>query len=295
MKNRTKTNLLVDILILIVFLIVYEEKATGTAIHEWLGIALGLVFIIHMILHWNWIVVNTKLFLQRMRTEMRINYILDIFIFIGFTTIIFSGIMISESFLPAFGVKAGRSHFWQEIHVVSVDITLFLTALHFALHWRWIADNFRRYIISPLRSKPKNSNIADQVVVKTHKSLSAYFSSLVKVGFQFIIILAFSGLISLTWYSAAGTISPESQRQELYQQRGLHPESGIYTENDRGSGRFDREQSGRHEKGGHHEEKGFFRIEILKNLLIFSLFTIVVTGLSAKIKGRKKVKMPIAS
>jgi len=41
MKNKTKTNLLVDILILLVFLIVYEEKATGTAIHEWLGTALG--------------------------------------------------------------------------------------------------------------------------------------------------------------------------------------------------------------------------------------------------------------
>ncbi len=99
MKHKTKTNLLVDILIFIVFLIVYEEKATRTAIHEWLGIALGLFFVVHIILHWKWIGVNTKLFLQRMRAESRINYVLDILLFIGFTTIIFSGIMISESVL----------------------------------------------------------------------------------------------------------------------------------------------------------------------------------------------------
>ncbi len=294
MKTKTKTNLLVDILILIVFLIVYEEEATGTVIHEWLGIAIGLIFIIHIILHWTWLVVNTKLFLHRMRNESRINYVLDVLIFIGFTTVIFSGIMISESFLPTFGMKTGRSHFWQEIHVVSVDITLFLTALHFAMHWKWIVNNFKRYIISPLKGE-NNNKIPEQVIVRTDRSRSTYFSSLGKVSFQLFIILAFAGLISLTWYAASGTIPAESNTREFNQRRGQDFESRSNMEFDKRPGRSGIEHRGRHNENGHHGDAGFFRIEFIKNLLIFSIFTIVVTGLGAKMKGKKKVKMPITS
>lgn len=151
--NNTKTNLLVDILIFVVFLVVYEVKATGETIHEWLGIAIGFILIIHIILHWKWIVVTTKLFLTHIKKETKLNYIVDILIFIGFTTIIFTGIMISKSFLPTFGIRVAENHFWREMHSLSVDLTLFLTALHFALHWEWIVNNFKRYIINPIKNK----------------------------------------------------------------------------------------------------------------------------------------------
>jgi len=295
MKKKTRTNLLVDILIFVVFLIVYEEKSTGTAIHEWLGVMLGLFFIVHIILHWKWLVVNTKLFLDRMRTESRINYILDMLIFIGFTTVIFTGIMGSESFLPTFGISTVRGHYWQGIHHLSVNITLFMVAIHFALHWRWIADNFKRYIISPLRGKANNNKPAKMVAGETLNSASGFFSSLVKVSFQLIVILALSGLISVGWYAASGTIPPESQRQELSQRSEGNLESGIHNENNRGRGRFESGHRGRQSENGHHSEKGFFGIELLKNLLIFTIITLILTRIAAVIKNRKKLKLPIQS
>jgi hypothetical protein len=295
MKHKTKTNLLVDILIFIVFLTVYEEKATGTAIHEWLGIALGFIFIVHIILHWKWLVVNTTLFLHRMRTESRINYVLDILIFIGFTTIIFSGIMISESVLPAFGIKALRNHSWQEIHFVSVDITLFLTALHFALHWRWIADNFKRYIIGPLKSKAHKNMIPEQVIVRTSKAPSAYFSSFAKVSFQVFVILALSGMISFGWYAASGRFSEEPKSLEITQRRERTREARLSVESERRPGRHANEHRGRHGEKGHHNESGIFGGALLKNLLIFAIITLVITRFRAIIKGKKEVKVPLVS
>ena len=287
MKNKTKTNLLVDILLIVVFLIVYEEKATGTTIHEWLGIAIGFIFIIHIILHWNWLVASTKHLFNRMKTESRLNYILDILIYIGFTTIMFSGIMISESFLPTFGIKVAPSHYWKEIHFVSVDVTLFLTAFHFALHWKWIVNNCKRYIINPLKGKITNET-TEPILRSSKKSQPANFLSVAKVGYQFFIILVFSGLISLGWYAASGTISAEPNSREYRQREEQNMESKFNMDDERSSERFGRDHKGHQNGNGHHDEKGSFRIEILKNLLIFSIVTFVITSVSNKIKVKNK-------
>jgi len=293
MNHRTKTNLWVDILIFIVFLIVYEEKATGTTIHEWIGIAIGLVFIVHIILHWKWLLVNTQLFLHRMRTESRINYVLDILIFFGFTTIIFTGIMISESFLPTFGIKTLRSHYWQEIHSVSVNFTLFLVAIHFALHWKWIVNNFKRFIIGPIKNRAITYKIPNQVKIKPALSTSGYFSSFFKLGFQLIIILALSGLISLGWYAAAGTGASEPNVREYRQNRERNAESEFRTDGDKRPERIGHNRRGYNNENGHHEEEGFFGIELLKNLLIFSVVTIIITKFINVTKRKKNPKLPV--
>ena len=287
MKQKTKTNLFVDLLIFVVFLIVYEEKATGTALHEWLGIALGLIFIIHIILHWEWLVAKTSHFFSRMKTESRINYILDMLIYLGFTTIIFTGLMISESFLPTFGFNAVRGHSWQNIHHVSVNITLFLTALHFALHWQWIVKNFRRYLISPLRKRSLTNKFSAQILDSPGKQLSANISKFIKTGYQFLIILALSGLISYGWYTAKGTISADSNFREYHEQSDENRESGFNIADGQRSGQLSSNRRGHHEGRRNHEDGGFFGIEVLKNLFIFSIITLVVTFFNNLIKRKK--------
>ncbi len=82
--NKNKLNFLVDFLAFVAFLLVaktgliiffflpggvrqgrYQEfwgitKATYSTIHDWAGIALIVLVIIHLILHWRWIVCNFK-------------------------------------------------------------------------------------------------------------------------------------------------------------------------------------------------------------------------------------------
>jgi hypothetical protein len=149
-QNKWVANLVVDALFLIAFLVVIEEKGTGPVIHEWLGVGIVGIILIHVLMHWNWVVGVTKRFFARLKAEPRINYLVDLGIFIGFTTIIFSGLMISESVLPALGLQAARSNIWKFIHFQATDVTILLTGLHLALHYKWILSALKRSIVLPL-------------------------------------------------------------------------------------------------------------------------------------------------
>lgn len=148
--SKTKINLTLDVALFLVFLVVYQEKATGEVVHEWLGVGLAAVIIVHILLHWQWVVSITQRFFQKIKSEPRINYILNAGLFVCFTTIIFSGLMISRSVLPFFGLEAADSGFWKMLHVTSAEASLWLVALHVALHWRWVVDATKRYGVAPV-------------------------------------------------------------------------------------------------------------------------------------------------
>jgi len=288
MKHRAKTNLFIDIIIFVLFLIVYDQKGTGTTIHEWLAVALGVLFIIHIILHWKWLVSCTKCILRKLKAETRLNYILDILIYVGFTTVIFSGLMISEHFLPALGIKVFGGHFWKEVHFAAVDITLFVVALHVALHWKWIANNFKRHIIQPFKGDNTNTQIPVKANASSAKARSSFFPGFVDVGYKLFIILALSGLVSFGWYAASGANSTRSFTQEHRGFRGGRGDGRGFNRDfeGRGGGRFRDNREGRHEGRGHHDEGGIFGLEMLKVLLIFALLTFIVT-LMRRLGGRK--------
>ena len=63
--NITKTNLLVDILIFMGFLIALNPDATGNTVHEWLSLSLAGGITAHLLMHWKWIVTNFKKYVLR--------------------------------------------------------------------------------------------------------------------------------------------------------------------------------------------------------------------------------------
>lgn len=158
--GRTKLNLLLDIALFLVFAVTYQAKATGTTVHEWLGVGITVVIITHILLHWQWVVSITQQFFKKIKTEPRVNYIVDLAIFVSFTTMIFSGLMISHSVLPFLGLEVAGSGFWKMLHKTSADVALWLAALHVALHWRWVVNAVKRYLAPVgqlLGRKPRQS------------------------------------------------------------------------------------------------------------------------------------------
>ena len=158
-SNRNKTNLIVDMAIFSAFLVAMAPRFSGLAIHEWLGISFGAAIITHLLLHWQWIVEITKRFFGKVQPSARINYILNALLFIDVTVIIFTGLMISQSALPALGITVASSGAWRGIHGTAADLSLLLTGLHVALHWQWIVNMTKRFILAPLsaRSAPQLS------------------------------------------------------------------------------------------------------------------------------------------
>jgi cytochrome b561 len=77
----------------------------------------------------------------------------DALLFVAFTVVITSGLVISRFVMPAFGLQTFSSRSWLEIHNTSANLTLLLVALHFALHWSWVKNAFTRLLVSPLRRR----------------------------------------------------------------------------------------------------------------------------------------------
>lgn len=160
-SSKIRTNLLVDIGLVLVFLFLYEPHATGISLHEWLGMVIGSVLMAHLLLHWQWIAAVSKRFFGKTSGQARLNYVLNMALFVTFNVALFSGLMVSESIVPLLGLQSVGGRFWHWLHGFAADMTFWLVAAHIALHWKWLANAFRQHILLPLQQRagwqPKTS------------------------------------------------------------------------------------------------------------------------------------------
>jgi hypothetical protein len=140
----------VDVSLVLAFVLVMDVPLTGIPIHEWLGIALAVGLIAHLVQHANWIVTTTRRLLTSASMRNRINYLMMAGLFVGFVSISASGLLISEVALPFLGIEPVASDFWLWLHLASVTWVLWLTALHVALNWKWLVNAVGRFLIRPV-------------------------------------------------------------------------------------------------------------------------------------------------
>jgi hypothetical protein len=61
---RTRLDFWLDALLLAAYTLAYSLGFTGIATHEWLGIGLGAALLVHLTLHWDWVVRTTRKLLR---------------------------------------------------------------------------------------------------------------------------------------------------------------------------------------------------------------------------------------
>jgi hypothetical protein len=147
-----KTNLFIDLSILPAFLVISEPRITGFTIHEWLGVAFTAAIVVHILLHWKWIVEVGARYFKKVFQISRLKFVVDLLLFAAMTAVIMSGILISKSFLSALGIQLSVDHSWKMIHSLSANAALWMVGLHFALNWKWVVSMTKKYILSPVFS-----------------------------------------------------------------------------------------------------------------------------------------------
>jgi len=141
---RTRLDFWLDALLLVAYTLAYSLGFTGIAIHEWLGIGLGMVLLVHLTLHWDWVVRTTRKLLRRGGRE-RFVWLVNLLLLVSMTLCVASGILISEVALSKLGITLPASSFWRQMHDTTATLTLILVPVHAALRWRWIAGVARRF------------------------------------------------------------------------------------------------------------------------------------------------------
>jgi hypothetical protein len=135
MKNNThQTKWIIDAGLFAGFLIASLLDLTGLAVHQWLGLAVGVLAGYHLLAHWRWVKSVTQRWFGRTSGQARRFYLIDASLLAGFSLILLSGLVISTWFDLSLASYAA----WRSIHLTVTIMTLALVVVKIGLHWRWI-------------------------------------------------------------------------------------------------------------------------------------------------------------
>jgi hypothetical protein len=130
---------ILDLVMTVGFLALMEPKATGLSLHEWGGLAIALFFILHKALNWPWIKGVTRAFFRPgLKASVRLGYVVDVLLLLGFGLIIFSGMAIAKTIDFTWLLGSIRGGIWWGLHLLASLLILVAVGIHVGLHWDWI-------------------------------------------------------------------------------------------------------------------------------------------------------------
>lgn len=142
--KASKTRVILDLFFFILMIAVLIPQSTGIDIHEWLSFLILIPFFLHLMINWNWIAINTKKLFKKQLRKTKFDYFFNWILYIDMLLVTVSGIVISESALPAIGITFNINPFWTIIHNASATLFIVLLGIHLALHWKWIVTTLQK-------------------------------------------------------------------------------------------------------------------------------------------------------
>lgn len=124
--------LAVDLAALAVYAAASLPDVTGVAAHEWLGLVVFAVLIVHVACHVDWVVDALRSARGGVKLARHGRLVLDALIAVVLAVTMVSGIMISGAVLPTLGLYAQGYYFWDPLHAVASKALLALILLHVA-------------------------------------------------------------------------------------------------------------------------------------------------------------------
>lgn len=160
-RPSPKTNWWIDAVLLGSFLVAFLMDLTGLSLHQWLGLAVGILAAYHLLVHWTWVKSVTRRFFKQTCGRARLCYLVDAGVMGGLGLIVGTGLVISTWLsLPLANYDA-----WHHLHIMASIVTLLLVVLKVGLHWRWIVTVARRSLVPasapvpPLQPAPAGATL----------------------------------------------------------------------------------------------------------------------------------------
>lgn len=133
-----KKKMIIDILMLIILVLLYNLRFTGVLIHEILGLTIWVLFIIHLIFNIKWIKQITKnIFNKKVKSKIKLFYAVDLIIFISFIVVTITGILISR-YIFSFNMNLFN------LHKLSSIVSAVFIIIHLILHTDFFVRQFTK-------------------------------------------------------------------------------------------------------------------------------------------------------
>lgn len=137
---KQKAKIAIDFLMTVLLLLLMSYMLIGETVHEWIGTAMVVLFILHHALNWQWYKNLIKGKYSLVRTLQTIVDFLVLFAIIGSMV---SGIILSRkvfAFLPIEGGMASA----RILHMLAAYWGFILMSVHLGMHWGMIIGTVRK-------------------------------------------------------------------------------------------------------------------------------------------------------
>jgi hypothetical protein len=134
-----------DLVMFVLLAAVYCAQPTGIPVHEYIGVGIYILFIIHLAYNYKWIInVGKKLFDKTVGIRIKFMYAIDVLLLAAFVIIGLSGIMISHVIF-----KLGIMPVWRPLHSIASAVSIVLLSIHIGLHGTMIINAVKTKIRLP--------------------------------------------------------------------------------------------------------------------------------------------------
>lgn len=148
MKPRIILKVITDIAMTVALLFLMTFELIGDKAHEWIGVVMFLLFILHHILNGHW----SSHLLKGKYTVLRIlQIVLVVLLLFSMIGAMFSGIILSWQVFAFITVREWRS-FARNLHMISAYWGFVLMSLHLGLHWNMMMSMAGKIIKKTVRS-----------------------------------------------------------------------------------------------------------------------------------------------
>lgn len=145
MKPKMILKLTVDIGMTAALLLLMAYELVGQAAHEWIGIGMFVLFVIHHILNGSWI---RNLLRGRYNPVHIMQTGLVLLILCAMAGLMVSGIILSRHALSFLPIKGGRS-FARNLHMISAYWGFVLMSVHLGFHWSMMMGMAKKFFPKP--------------------------------------------------------------------------------------------------------------------------------------------------
>lgn len=147
------------------------ERSTWSDLHIWGGVAMVAAVMVHIAIHWSWIAMMSKRVASLMRgngagmsTGAKRNLFINIAVAVSFLITAVSGVYFL--FAPDGGYQGGSNAGWDPgflwsrttwdlIHTWSGTVLCITAVVHFVIHWRWVKNVTKRFVLSLGVTRPE--------------------------------------------------------------------------------------------------------------------------------------------
>ena len=131
--------------------VIIFNRSDWESIHLWFGLGMIIVLLVHIPVHWKWIMVmGNRCFgrktckIGRLNWRARANIIIDVVAVVSFIFAAASGIYLlfapSGKYASTAPVLIFDYHTWDVIHTWSGVMMIAASLYHFLIHWTWVTN-----------------------------------------------------------------------------------------------------------------------------------------------------------